>query len=153
MLITRVETNVRKSRIDEVDVDGLPKGLRRRMVGLLNKLPKVKRINVEDKIQDAIFELSDRNVTLTFFDRKIRKEFLKTTELLKWYRGKHWYSTSPQGAIGGTIYCTECRYSNVSGAVREYCPVPGCPSHKKWRMVIGPSYRWLGSQFKKAAGY
>ena len=140
MEITRVEKLVKKSRIAGTDVDGLPKRLRMRMVRLLNKLAGVKRINIEGKARDAIFELSDRNVTLTFFDRKIRKEFLKTIELLQWYRQPHWHSTH-RGVIGAPVHCAHCSYSSVPGAVRGgYCPVPSCPSHEKWRLIIGSSY-------------
>ena len=139
MQITRVEANVRKSRIAGIDVDGLPKVLRMRMVKLLKKLEGVKRINVEGKVQDAIFELSDRNVTLNFFNRKLRREFVKTTDLLRWYQGPHWHST--RGVIGGRVHCIHCGYSRPPGFFGSYCPNSGCPSYEKWRQIIGPSYK------------
>jgi hypothetical protein len=139
MQITRVEANVRKSRIGRVDVDKLPKALRMRTVRLLNKLEGVKRINIESRAQDAIFELSDRNVTLDFFDRKLRREFVKTIDLLQWYQGPHWHSTP--GVIGGPVRCTHCGYTRLPGFFSSYCPNSGYPSHEKWRQIIGPSYK------------
>jgi len=140
MEITRLEANIKKSRVAGVDVSGLPKGLRTMMAKLLDKLEGVKRINIEGKAQDAIFELSEKNVTLSFFDRKIRKEFLGTIELLQWYQQPHWHSAR-RGVIGAPVHCAHCSYSTVPGAHGGYCPVPSCPSHEKWRLIIGPSYK------------
>lgn len=139
MQIIRVEGNVKESRVDGVKVSNLPKGLQSRMVRLLNKLRGVKRINVEREVGDALFEISNKNVTSEHFNQKIRKEFLGTIGLLIWYLGRHWYSTGPEGVIGGPIYCEDCHHSEPSGH-HGYCPIASCPSHKKWRMVIGPSY-------------
>ncbi len=139
MQIIRVEDNVRESRVDGDKVNDLPKGLRVKTVMLLNRLKGVKRISIENKIQDALFELHDKNVTLKSFDSKTRKEFLETIELLIWYLGEHWYSMGPPGVIGGTVHCADCHYSEIAGSPGD-CPSPSCPSHKKWRMVIGPSY-------------
>lgn len=141
MQIIRVEDNVRKSKVDRVEVSELPKGLRIRMVRLLNKLKEVKQINIKGKTQDALFEFMDRNVILKSFDKKIKKEFLNTIELLRWYLGKHWYSMSPPGAIGGDVCCADCNYSRIAGSPELYCPSLSCPSHQKWRMVIGPLYK------------
>jgi hypothetical protein len=141
MQIIRVEGDVKKSRVDKNEVSGLPKGLRIKMLGLLNKLTGVKRINDDEGVRNALFELSDRNVTIDFFGRDVKKEFLRTADLLRWYLGRHWYSMSPPGTIGGTIHCADCYYSTVAGAAHTYCPIPSCPSHKKWREVIGPSYK------------
>ena len=139
MQITRVEANVRKSRIAGADVDGLPKALRMRTVRLLNKLEGVKRISIEGEAKDAIFELSDRNVTLNFFNYKLRREFVKTIDLLQWYQGPHWHSTP--GVIGAPVHCTHCGYSRLPGFFSSYCPNSGCPSREKWRQIIGPSYK------------
>jgi len=141
MQITRVEDNVRKSRVDRVEVNELPKGLRFRMVRLLNRLKRVKQIKIKGKTQDALFEFLDKNVTLKSFDKKVKKEFLNTIELLRWYLSGHWYTMSPPGAIGGEVHCANCNYSTIAGSLELYCPSPSCPSHQKWRMVIGPLYK------------
>ncbi|TFB07979.1 hypothetical protein E3V08_06070 [Candidatus Atribacteria bacterium MT.SAG.1] len=139
MQITRVEAKVRKSRITGGDVDRLPKVLRWKTVKLLNQLEGVKQISIKGKTQDAIFELSDQNVTLDFFDRKLRKEFVKTIDLLKWYQGSHWQSEP--GLVGGPVYCTHCFHTRPPGSFSKHCPNSRCPSHEKWYQINGPSYR------------
>ncbi len=144
MRITRVEGNVRKSRIEGKEVNELPKTLRMRTVKLLNKIEGVKYINVEGEAQDAIFELSNQNVTLDFFDdQKLRREIVKTIDLLQWYLGPHWHSHlhNTPGVIGGPIRCTHCGHTRPPDFFSDYCPNSGCPSHEKWRQIIGPSYK------------
>lgn len=144
MQIIRVGTDVRKSIITGINVDnvnGLPKASRERMIKLLNMLKDVKRINIKDKADDAIFEFSDVNVTLDFFNQKIRKEFIEIIDLLQWYERPHW--SSREGVYGAPLCCTHCGYAKPSGSPDD-CPSPGCPSHEKWRQIIGPSYKIPG---------
>jgi len=140
MQIIRVEDDVKKSQIDGIEVARLPKGLRTKMLRLLKKLTGVKIISLGRITTTTNFEFAERNVPLAFFDRKIRKEFQETINLLKWWLTPHWLSMSSSDAIGGEVYCMDCNHMMIAGSGGEYCPNPSCPSHKKWRMVIGPSY-------------
>ena len=72
--------------------------------------------------------------------QSIKREFSRTISLLIWYLRPHWHGTMGTDVIGGETSCVDCGYTEIVGAGGEYCPVPSCPSHKKWRMVIGPSY-------------
>jgi len=146
MEIVRVENNTRESLINnEIKVRDLPKGLRIRVVKLLNKLNGVIFIisfhdkkNRPDAI-NAILRYPDRNSVLNDLPAKIKKEFEETTGLLEWYFREHWYSLSPRGTVGAPRYCIDCQQMVRSGHSGS-CPNNSCPSHLKWRRVIGPSY-------------
>jgi len=142
MEIVRVE-NARESLINNrTKVKDLPKGLRIRVVKLLNKLNGVIFIisfHDKEKRPDAILRYFDRNFVLDELPAKIKKEFEETTSLLEWYFREHWYSLSPQGTVGASLYCADCQRMARSGHSGP-CLNNGCPSHLKWRKIIGPSY-------------
>jgi hypothetical protein len=143
--IIRVQNDIKKSTVDREKVSDLPEGLRKKMANLLANSEfsgnaKVKTINIGERAEDAILELPETNVTLDFFNETLRKEFIETVELFWWYRQPHWHS-SRSGAIGAPVHCAHCGSSYVCpGPTRGFCTNSGCPSHEKWRQIIGPSY-------------
>ncbi len=140
MQITRIEGNVGRSIVaGGKKVNELPPLLQMQMKDILSKMKGVKYINVEEESQGAIFELSNRNVTLDFFDEKLREEIMKTIDLLQWYQGHHWNGASD--VCGGPIYCAHCSNIRPFNFFGSYCPNSQCPSHKKWSQIIGPSYK------------
>lgn len=151
MEIIRVDGNVRKSIVAGILVNDLPKGLRRRMVKMLNKLKGVKRICLEGKTEEAIFEYNHLNATLDLMgvDAKLKKEIVKTIDLFKWYRSSHWRNNTP-GLIGGTSYCVDCNFPRPPGG-GTYCVWNSCSSHRKWRQIIGPKYTMPPKPPKKVA--
>lgn len=142
MEIIIVSDCIENSTVNGTAIKELPDGLRKQMIGLLKSLvpKKVKKINIPNKVKNAVFELPNRNISLISLG-KLKKKILATIELLGWYLGEHWRSSSFPGVIGGDIHCAECGYLTIPGAREKYCPQPDCPSHKKWEMVIGPSYK------------
>lgn len=149
-----ITTDVEKSQIigqeeEMKKVSELPEGIRTIIVLLLASLWEVNQIIIKGEIQDALFALKpdNRYVDLAIFDSKrefeppINPEFRTAMELLKWYLGPHWIGWGGAGVIGGSVHCVDCGYSKPAGASGEYCPDPNCPSHKKWKQVIGLSYQ------------
>jgi hypothetical protein len=136
MQIIRVEMNVGKSIVGRITIDELPELLRIQMIDLLNKLAGVKQISIQGKVENAILELADKNVTLDFFDPELRNNFVEAVGLLEWYVAPHWAGSR---AIGPSS-CAHCGHTPRS-CYSIYCTNPLCSSHKMWPKIIGPSYR------------
>lgn len=140
MRIIRKESDVKKSIIvGNGFINDLPKRLRFKMIKLLQRLNKVNTIDLLNN-GDAIFEFSDKSVNLSFFAKRKQKEFSKTIELLRWYLSRHWHNFSPRGSRFGEIFCAECKYVIKIEDLNNICPSQDCPSHTKWRQVIGLTY-------------
>ncbi len=143
MKIIRIEDEVQKSIIyyaeEKQKVVNLPAPLQKRVTQLLKKLGGVKRIEVEDNIRESVLEYAEKNVTANSLGSDLKKEFVAVVGLLRWYVGRHWRSSAP-GRIGASLHCTDCEWSRTSGSP-DRCENSSCPSHKKWRIVLGPSYK------------
>ncbi len=140
MKIIRVNDRISKSTVDGSEIKELPLRLRVLLRRLLADLKRVKTITIDQEPQKAILEFSSRNATILSLSAKTRRQFIATMSLLQWYKRKHWYSHRPAGMLGGTIYCNDCDLGIIAGSA-WYCQNSACPSHEKWRQVIGPSYK------------
>lgn len=158
MEITRIEKGayVKESLIDgRTKVKDLPKGLRIRVVKLLNKLRGVTLIiTFTDKNRhfDAVINHSGRNYTLNDLPiKEIKKEFIETIGLLEWFFKEHWHSFSPRN-VCAPLRCLDCGKVVPPGHTGP-CPNDGCLSHSKWRKVIGPSYKIPKSTAEKIIAF
>lgn len=145
MEIKIVRSDVLRSRIiteKTTDVRELPPGLKSLMKSLLSPLSRagIKGISIDGSPKKAIFESSKTNATFNCLKKKAKKTFLDVIGLLIWYLNPHWGGASGD-KIGGVVCCVDCHSSRVIGGSLYYCGCPSCPSHEKWRKVIGPSYK------------
>ena len=120
----------------------LPPELRNKLLNLINQLKQkgVKEINVRENILDSLFKVGRYWVAIKgFLDQGIKRMFLETIELLVWYLGPHWTKLSdlPKST---TTFCVDCGTMSREAKEPERCWVRTCPSHTKWKQVLGNLY-------------
>ncbi|MDP2663998.1 MAG: hypothetical protein Q8P08_00975 [bacterium] len=140
IVISRVETDLGDSTVNDCRVSTLPEGLKSKVMALLGNLAGVKRITEVEEARPTI-ELADKNVGIGFLSVETRAQYFEVLSLLRWYLKEHWFGMGRRGAIGGTTYCTNCHTGKIVGSGSMYCENSYCPSHEKWREVIGDSYQ------------
>lgn len=141
MQIIVVRKNLQKSTVNGLSVEKLPPFLRKKVISLLRKLPTdLKRIEIKKKVKDAILEITQGNITPDLIrNKKTKAEFLKKMGLLRWYFSGHWYIHNSR-ALTPPVRCAHCHIIRQKPNTK-YCLNPECPSHQKWKLIIGPSYK------------
>jgi len=135
-------TEIKKGTIESSQVEALPWGLRRKMVTLLNALKTrdIKRIFIDtEDIARSLLEIEYKTAIQGFLDQAREKQLIKTIKLLVWYFNPHWTKLSDLPKSTAT-FCAGCTTMSRTVGQPGYCWVPGCSSHDKWKIVIGPSY-------------
>ena len=130
----------------------LPPELRNKVLNLINQLKQkgIKEIEVQETISDSLLQVGRCWVAIKgFLDQEIKRMFLETIGLLVWYFGPHWTKLSDLPKSTAT-FCADCTTMSRTVGQPRYCWVPGCSSHDKWKIVIGPSYTPPPPQGKKA---
>ncbi|MDP3888897.1 MAG: hypothetical protein Q8Q24_02520 [bacterium] len=140
IVISRVETDLGDSTVNDCRVSTLPEGLKSKVMALLGNLAGVKRITEVEEARPTI-ELADKNVGIGFLSVETRAQYFEVLSLLRWYLKEHWFSTGRRGAIGGTTHCVDCGTGKIIGSGSGYCGNPDCPSHEKWKEVLGDLYK------------
>ena len=135
-------TQIEEDKIGAGRAKALPIELQKSMIELLNQLKQkgIKEIDIKESIPDSLLKVGRYWVAITdFLDQDIKKMFLETIELLVWYMSPHWSRPDDPKTLS-SFFCTDCLKMSRSIQMTKHCEFPECPSHEKWRTVIGPSY-------------